>query len=84
MKADKITRFPDPAMYKPKSILGITTELETQTFKSVYTVNVFEGRSKTTYRKEKFNWGMVYYYKNNIELTELDYKKEVSLLNVPL
>jgi len=84
MKADKITRFPDPAMYKPKSILGITTELETQTFKSVYTVNVFEGKSKTTYRKEKFNWGMVYYYKNNIELTELDYKKEVSLLNVPL
>ncbi len=65
-------------------MVGITTDSENQTFKNIYTITVSEGNTKNIYRKEKYSWGLIYYFKNDIEIKEEDYFKELSLYNVPL
>lgn len=79
-----VKKFPEAKNYAAKKIIGITTDSENQTFKNIYTVTVSEGDSKTIYRKEKYSWGLIYYFKNDKEIKEEDYFKELSLYNVPL
>lgn len=80
----KVKNFPSASAYKPKGMVGVTTDLEETQFKSVYTITLSEGKTQTIYRKEKFSWGLVYYYCNNKEISELEYRKAVSAYNVPL
>jgi hypothetical protein len=83
-RSSHVKKYPDVKTYKPRSMVGITTDLENQTFKSIYTVNVFENGSNTIYRKEKYNWGLTYYFRNDAEISEADYFAEVSRYNVAL
>jgi len=79
-----VKTFPEAKNYKAKKMVGITTDSENQTFKNLYTITVSEGETKTVYRKEKYTWGLIYYFKNDKEIKEEDYFKELSLYNVPL
>jgi hypothetical protein len=76
--------YPETKNYRAKTMVGITTDSENETFKNVYTIHISEGDSKTDYRKEKYTWGLVYYFKNDKEIDEEQYYKELSLYNVPL
>jgi len=80
----KVKKFPETKSYRPPGLTGISTDVERSTFKTVYTVTVSNSNEKTVYRKEKFSWGVSYYYKNEIEITEQEYLKEVSPYNIPL
>lgn len=66
-------------------VVGITTEYEQYSFKSVYCIYVSEGSlKKNNFRKEKYIWGLTYYYKNDKPINEQDYFSELKYYNVPL
>ena len=46
----------------------------------MYTIS--NGNKKTTYKRDSFNWGLNYYYKNDKEISEIDYLKELSQYNI--
>lgn len=79
-----IKTFPEVTTYKAKKMVGITTDSENETFKNIYTIIVSEGDKKTIYKKEKYTWGLIYYFKDGKETTEENYFKELSIYNVPL
>lgn len=83
-RAGKVKVYPEVKSYRPPGLTAITTDVERSTFKTVYTVTLASGRTKNIYRKEKFNWGVTYYYKNDKEISEHEYLKEVSPYNIPL
>ena len=83
-KESKVKTYPKLSTYKPKNPVGISTELEHNKFKSVYTVSLYADGVTMVYRKEKYSWGVTYYYKDNKEITELEYKNELSKYKVPL
>lgn len=82
MHASLIKNFPEATTYKPKGLTAITTDIEKSTFKTVYTSTIINGLEKTIYRRESFNWGLNYYYKNDKEIPEADYLKELSPYNI--
>lgn len=82
IKYATIKKFPESATYKPKGIIGISSDVETGTFKTTYTYGISNGASKTTYRRESFTWGLNYYYKNDKEIDEQTYLKELSQYNI--
>lgn len=69
---------------KKHLVTGITTDLEKQSFKSVYYIYITEGNLKKNFRKEKYNWGLTYYYKNDKQINEQDYFNELKQYHVPL
>ena len=69
---------------KKYPVVGITTDFIQYNFKSVYYIYVSEGNVKKNYRKEKYNWGLTYYFKNNKLINEQDYFSELKHYNVPL
>lgn len=79
-----VKRFPEARTYKPPGLVGITTDLEQTTFKTIYTVTLTNGMLKTIYRKESFSWGIIYYYKNDKAIDEGQYVKELSPYNIAL
>jgi len=81
-KFTAIKKFPEVASYKPVGLIGITSDVDKSTFKTTYTYNISNGTSKTTYKRESFNWGVNYYYKNDKEISEQDYLKELSQYNI--
>ena len=81
-KAASIKKFPEASTYKPKGLVGISSDVEKGTFKTTYTYNISNGTNKTTYRRESFTWGQNYYYKNNKEINEQDYLTEISQYNI--
>ena len=72
------------ATTKKHPVIGVTTNFEQYNFKSVYYIYVSEGNLKKNFRKEKFNWGLTYYYKNDKQINEYDYFNELKQYNVPL
>lgn len=80
----KVKSFPETKSYRSPGLTAISTDMERTTFKTVYTVTLVFGKQKSVYRKEKFTWGVVYYYKNDKEISEQEYLKEVSPYNIPL
>lgn len=80
----KVKQFPEPKNYRPPGLTGVSTEIEHTAFKTVYTVSISNKNAKTIYRKEKFTWGVTYFYKNDKSITEQEYFKEVSPYNIPL
>ena len=83
-RAGKVKTFPEARNYRPPGLTAISTDVERTTFKTVYTVTLASGKVKNVYRKEKFSWGVTYYYKNDKEISEHAYLKEVSPYNIPL
>jgi len=79
-----VKKFPEAKNYNPPGLAGITTDVEQTNFKTVYTINLSNGNQKTNYRKEKFPWGVTYYYKNEKEITEQQYIQEISPYNIAL
>jgi hypothetical protein len=77
-----LKKFPEASTYKPKGLVGISSDIEKSTFKTTYTYNISTGTTKTIYRRESFNWGLNYYYKNDKEINEQDYLKEISQYNM--
>jgi len=77
-----IKKFPEATSYKPKGLVGISSDVDKGTFKTTYTYNISSGTDKTVYRRESFNWGLNYYYKNDKEISELDYLKEIAQYNI--
>ena len=69
---------------KKYPVVGITTDLKQNSFKSIYFIYVSEGNVKKNFRKEKYNWGLTYYYKNDKMINEQDYFNELKHFNVPL
>ncbi len=66
-------------------VIGITTKYEQYSFKSVYCIYVSEGSlKKNNFRKEKYIWGLTYYYKNDKPINKQDYFSELKYYNVPL
>jgi hypothetical protein len=77
-------KFPEAKTYKPPGLAAITTDLEQTTFKTIYTVTLTSGMTKTIYRKESFSWGIIYYYKNDKTIEEGQYVKELLPYNIAL
>ena len=84
VKASSHKNFPEPKKFKPRTMVGITTDTEIQSFKTIYTINISEAQTTTVYKKEKYSWGLTYYYKNEKEISEKEYQLEVSRYNIPL
>jgi hypothetical protein len=82
-KEADVKSYPEINKFKAPEAIGVTTESEATNFSHVYQINVFQGKSKNVYRRVKYTWGSIYYYKNDKEITEQIYKNEVSNLNVP-
>lgn len=76
-------KFPDAKTYKPSGIIGISSDVDKGTFKTTYTYNITNGNDKTTYRRESYSWGLNYYYKNDKDLDEPTYLKELAPYNIP-
>jgi hypothetical protein len=83
-RRSKIKTLPEPKAYRGGGLTGISTDMERSSFKTVYTVTLASGSEKNVYRKEKYTWGVTYYYKNDKEISEQDYLKEMSPYNIPL
>lgn len=77
-----IKKFPEAVTYKPAGLIGISSDVERSTFKTTYTYTISTGNNKTIYKRESFSWGLNYYYKNDKEIKELDYLKELSQYNI--
>ncbi len=84
VKTEQHKTYPLVKNYKPRTMIGITTDTEVQQVKTIYTINVFEVETKTVYKKEKYSWGLVYYYRNNQEITETEYYNAIAPYNIPL
>lgn len=83
-RLSSVKKFPETKTYRPPGLTGISTDIERSTFKTVYAVSVSYQTQKIVYRKEKYSWGATYFYKNDKEITEQEYIKEVSPYNIPL
>jgi hypothetical protein len=77
-----IKKFPEAKNYKPAGLVGISSDVDKGTFKTTYTYTISKGNTKTIYRRESFNWGLNYYYKNDKEVSEPEYLKEISQYNI--
>lgn len=79
-----VKKFPEAKDYKAPGLAAVTTDVEQGTFKTVYTINLSLGTVKAIYRKEKFPWGVTYYYKNDKSITEQQFIEEISPYNIAL
>jgi hypothetical protein len=79
-----VKKFPEVKHYKAPGLIGIITDVEQSNFKTVYNIHLSSGDQKTNYRKEKYSWGLIYYYKNEKSISEEQYMKEISPYNIAL
>ncbi|MGZ4033471.1 MAG: hypothetical protein ACXVNN_00740 [Bacteroidia bacterium] len=78
VKISKQTTLPDVKGYIKKEVPNFAVSVDNGIIKTVRTTTVTQGKKLDTYRKETYFWGSVYCYKNNIEIDELTYNKEVA------
>ena len=81
-KFTSIKKFPEARSYKPKGLVGISSDIDKGTFKTTYTYTISKGTTKTIYRRDNFTGNLNYYYKNDKEISEQDYLKEISQYNI--
>lgn len=77
VKVSSQVRLPDPKEYKPKRVPNVAVTYDEGFFKSTSTVTVTFDKTVIVFKKEVYTWGSVYYYKNNVEINEETFKKEV-------
>jgi hypothetical protein len=76
VKVNRQSRLPDVKEYKAKDVPNVAVSVEDGMWSTVSTVTVTYNNTITTYRKEVYMWG-TYYYKNDVEIEEEAFKKEV-------
>ena len=81
-KLSSIKKFPEPSTFKPKGLVGISSDIDKGTFKTTYTYSISNGTTKTIYRRDQFTGNLNYYYKNDKEISEQDYLEEISQYNI--
>ena len=81
-KFNSLKKFPEARSYKPAGLIAISSDIEKDVFKTIYTYNISNGNTKNIYRREIYSWGLNYYYKNDKEIDEQDYLKEISQYNI--
>jgi hypothetical protein len=69
---------PDTKDYVRKELPNVTVTIDEGIVKTTRTTVVTQGKKLDTYRKEIYFWGNVYWYKNDIEITESTYNKEIN------
>ena len=70
--------LPDAKDYKMKEIPNCAVVISEGFWTTVVTTTVTMGKKIDIYRKEIYLWDSEYYYKNNIEIDQATYKKEIS------
>ena len=71
-------KLPDVNGYKSIEIPNLSVTVSEGIIKTIRTTVVTQGKKLDSFRKEIYFWGSTYYYKNNIEIDEASYNKEVS------
>lgn len=71
-------KLPDAGEYKPMETPNFSVTIDEEILKTTRTTIVTQGKKMDTYRKEIYFWGSTYYYKNNMEIDEALYNKEIS------
>ncbi len=73
--------LPDVRTYTQKESPNFAVTVEEGMIKTTRTTTVTQGKKLDTYRKETYFWGTVYCYKNDIEIDELVYNKEIAFFS---
>lgn len=73
--------LPDVKGYVKKESPNFAVTIDEGMIKTVRTTIVTLGKKLDTYRKETYFWGSVYCYKNNIEIDETIYNKEIAFFS---
>lgn len=73
--------LPDVRSYTQKDSPNFAVTVDEGMVKTTRTTTVTQGRKMDTYRKETYFWGTVYCYKNDIEIDELVYNKEIAFFS---
>jgi len=73
--------LPDVTGYTPKESPNFAVTVDEGMVKTTRTTTVTQGKKMDTYRKETYFWGTVYCYKNDIEIDELVYNKEIAFFS---
>ncbi len=84
MKTTGTKTYPVVADFKAKALVSVKTKVDNAAFKTIYEVTVISNKITTIYRKERYNWGLVYYYKNDKEITKEEYLNALTIYNIPL
>ena len=66
-----------------KTMVGITTDKTEEVLKTTYTITVNSYGKQDSYKTEKYNFGLVYYFKNNVNISEKKYHELLSQYNIP-
>jgi hypothetical protein len=70
--------LPDVNGYVRKDPPNFLVTVDDGLMKTIRTTTVTQEKKMDTYRKETYFWGAVYCYKNNVEITEAQYNKEIA------
>lgn len=73
--------LPDVRGYTKKENPNFAVTVDEGLMKTTRTTVVTQGKKMDTYRKESYFWGSVYCYKNDIEIDELTYNKEIAFFS---
>lgn len=81
VRISKQKTLPDVNGYTQKEVPNFTVTVEDGMVKTIRTTTVTQGKKMDVYKKETYFWGTVYCYKNNIEIDEPIYNKEISFFS---
>ncbi len=81
VRISKQKTLPDVKGYVQKETPNFTVTVNEGVTKTTRTTTVTQGKKMDTYRKETYFWGTVYCYKNNVEIDEKLYSKEISFFS---
>ena len=73
--------LPDVKGYSSKETPNFAVTVDDGIIKTTRTTTVTLGKKLDTYRKETYFWGTVYCYKNDSEIDELIYNKEIAFFS---
>lgn len=83
-KSNSVKTFPTVSAYRPPGLYAISTDVEKGTFKTVTTITIRSGNKTNVYRKELFSWGLIFFYKDNVEISDMQYRTELSKFNIAI
>lgn len=66
-----------------KTMVGIVTDITEESMKTTWEIIVNSNGQSEKYKKEKYNFGLVYFYKNNISISENQYHESLAQYNIP-
>ncbi len=81
VRISKQKTLPDVNGYVQKESPNFAVTVDDGLIKTIRTTTVTQGKKLDIYRKETYFWGTVYCYKNNVEIDELTYNKEITFFS---